>query len=136
MHLLPSVAIHHNLKVENSAQITSRFFPVIYRAPRMEKVRACSKRSSFSQSACVIIILITKSLIVIVKYALVSEKKTFNLFSDVFFYQIGPARITEQMKSVVALPPDTTELGLTKVLAGFCTQRHQTFVSAISGKAK
>jgi hypothetical protein len=37
------------------------------------------------------------------------------------------------MKSVVALPPDTTELGLTKVLAGFCTQ---TFVSVISGKAR
>jgi hypothetical protein len=40
------------------------------------------------------------------------------------------------MKSVVALPPDTMELGLTKVLAGFCAQRHQTLVSVISGKAK
>jgi len=35
MHLLPSVAIWPNLRVENTAQTTSWFSPVSYRAPRI-----------------------------------------------------------------------------------------------------
>jgi hypothetical protein len=38
MHLLPSVTIQPNLRVENSAQTTSRFSPASYRAAQLSTI--------------------------------------------------------------------------------------------------
>jgi hypothetical protein len=49
MHLLSSVAIQPNNRVENLAQTTSKFFPISYRAPRRTLFTSQKKRDRKSR---------------------------------------------------------------------------------------